>query len=97
MNHRVSSAILSMASASILIGTCHQRSAPSEGFTDLHGFPARNDFMASTGNDGSVQLWKDSKKLDNGRCQCDSTFFGPMSSHFAYTSTPALHTMWHAG
>ena len=81
LKQRVSSAILSMTSASILIGMC--LSAPSEDFTDVHGLPIRIDFMASTGNDGSVQLWQDSKKLENGCCQCDSTFFSPMSSYFA--------------
>ena len=26
--------------------------------------------MASTGNNGTVQLWQDGEKLDNGCCQC---------------------------
>jgi len=31
--------------------------------------------MASTGNNGSVQLWQDGEKLDNACCQCDCSFF----------------------
>ncbi len=81
LNRRVSSAILSMTSASILIGICH-RYLLKVSLTSMV-FTTRNDFMASTGNDGSVQLWQDGKKLDNGCCQCDSTFFSLMSSYFA--------------
>lgn len=31
--------------------------------------------MASAGNDGSVQLWLDGKKLANGHCQCHLFYF----------------------
>lgn len=39
--------------------------------------------MASTGNNGSVQLWQDGEKLDNGCCKCDYGYFCLMSSYFA--------------
>jgi hypothetical protein len=43
----------------------------------------RSHLMASTGNNGAVQLWQDGEKLDNGCCQCDYSFFCPMDSYFA--------------
>ncbi len=38
--------------------------------------------MASTGNNGTAQLWQDGEKLDNGCCQCDCSFCCPMDSYF---------------
>jgi hypothetical protein len=38
--------------------------------------------MASTGNNGTVQLWQDGEKLDNGCCQC-LQFLLSMDSYFA--------------
>lgn len=46
--------------------------------------------MSSTGNNGSVQLWEDGERLDNGCCQCVASFFCPMDSYFAQMSIPGL-------
>jgi hypothetical protein len=53
--------------------------------------------MASTGNNGSVQLWEDGEKLDNGCCQCNCSFFCPMDPYFAQISIPGLRTTWCTG
>ena len=47
---------------------------PSGVTTDIY-VPPRSHLMASTGNNGTVQLWQDGEKLDNGCCQCDRSFF----------------------
>ncbi len=65
--------------------------------TDILIFPVRNHLMASTGNNGFVQLWQDGEKLDNGCCQCDCSFFCPMGSYFAQTSIPRPRTTSHIG
>jgi len=51
--------------------------------------------MASTGNNGAVQLWQDGEKLDNGCCQCDCSFSCPMDFYFAQTNIPGLRMTWH--
>ena len=73
------SVTLSMTSALILIGMrrIHHLELP----LTFVLFP-RSHLMASTGNNGTVQLWQDGEKLDNGGCQCDCNFFPTMDSHF---------------
>jgi len=66
------SATLSMTSALILIGMRRIRHLE---LPLTFAFPPRSHLMASTGNNGTVQLWQDGEKLDNDRCQCDRTFF----------------------
>lgn len=43
--------------------------------------------MASTGNNGTVQLWQDGEKLDNGCCQC-LQFFLPDGLLFCLDQYP---------
>jgi hypothetical protein len=71
------SVTLSVASALILIGMhcIHHLELPL-----TFAFFLRSHLMASTGNNGTVQLWQDSEKLDDGSCQCDCSFFCPLSS-----------------
>jgi hypothetical protein len=51
--------------------------------------------MASAGNNGSVQLWQDGKKVDGGHCQYLSSFICPTSSYSTQTIIPGLHMMWY--
>ena len=39
-------------------------------FTAYIDTDTRTKVLASAGNNGSVQLWLDGKKLANGHCQC---------------------------
>jgi hypothetical protein len=44
--------------------------------------------MASTGSNGSVQLWQDGEKLGNGCCKCDCIFFWPDELLFCLDKYP---------
>ena len=79
-SNNAASATLSMTSALILIGMRRTRHLE---LPLTFAFSPRNHLMASTGNNGAVQLWQDGEKLDNGCCQCDCSFFCPMDSYFA--------------
>ena len=67
-SNNVASATPLMTSALILISMrriCHL-------YLPLtFAFPPRNHLMASTGNNGAVQLWQDGEKLNKGCCKCD--------------------------
>src|SRR6267154_5656455 len=84
-SNNAASATLSMTSALILIGMRRTRHLE---LPLTFAFSPRNHLMASTGNNGCVQLWQDGEKLDNGCCQCDCSFFCPTGSYFAQTSIP---------
>ena len=83
LSQHVSSAILSMTSALILIGMLYT-SKDLNGITPLivHVSPTRNHFMASTGNNGSVQLWQDGRKVDDGCCEYLCSYIVPTSCKF---------------
>jgi hypothetical protein len=78
-NNAVSATLL-MTSTLILIGMRRIRHLE---LLLIFAFSPRSRLMASTGNDGAVQLWQDGEKMDNGCCQCDCSFFYPMDSYFA--------------
>ena len=78
-SNNAANATLSMTSALILIG---MRRICLELLLTFAISP-RSHLMASTGNNGAIQLWQDGEKLENGCCQCDCSFFGQMDSYFS--------------
>jgi hypothetical protein len=77
-SNSAASATLSMTSALILISMRRLRHLE---LLLTFAFSSRSHLMASTGNNGAVQLWQDGEKLDDGCCQCNCGFFCPMDSY----------------